>query len=121
MEENKTSLDSQNNEIIYIRAEVEGISAKIMIDTGANISIINIIELERIQKECGRTLPMLPVNNIILVGATGRQNKTIRKQVSVNVISRGIALNMVFLIATGLPFNILVGCNVCLLYTSRCV
>ena len=29
-----------------------------------------------------------------------------------NVVSRGIALNMVFLIATGLPFNILVGCDV---------
>ena len=43
--------------------------------THLNISIINVIELERIQKECGRTMPMLPVNNI-LVGATGRQNKT---------------------------------------------
>ena len=79
-----------------------------MIDTDANVSIINTIELERIQRECGRTLPILPVNKIILVGATGRQNKTIRKQVSVNVISQGIAINMVFLIATGLPFNILV-------------
>ena len=83
-----------------------------MIDTGANVSIINTIELERIQKECGRTLPILPVNNIILIGATGRQNKTIRKQVSVNVISKGIAINMVFLIATGLPFSILVGCDI---------
>ena len=83
-----------------------------MIDTGANISIINVIELERIQKECGKTLPMLPVNNIVLIGATGRQNKTIRNQVSINVVSRGIALNMVFLVATGLPFNILVGCDV---------
>ena len=53
-----------------------------------------------------------PVNNIVLIGATGRQNKTIRKQVSVNVVSRGIALDMVFLIATGLPFNILVGCDI---------
>ena len=77
LEENETSLDSQNNEILYIKAEVEGIPAKIMIDTGANISIINVNELERIQKECGKTLPMLPVNNIVLIGATGRQNKTI--------------------------------------------
>ena len=33
LEENETSLGSQNNEIIYIKAEVEGIPAKIMIDT----------------------------------------------------------------------------------------
>ena len=112
LEENDTSLDSPNNEIIYINAEIEGIFAQLMIDTGANVSIINTIELERIQQECGRALPILPVNNIVLIGATGRQNKTIRKQVSVNVISKGIAINMVFLIATGLPFNILVGCDV---------
>ena len=100
LEENNTCLNSQNNEIIYVNAEIEGIFAQIMIDTGANVSIINSIELESIQKECGRTLPIVPVNNIILIGATGRKNKTIRKQVSVNVISKGIA---------------------CLLYTSRCV
>ena len=67
LEEYETFLDIQNNEILYIKAEVEGIPAKIMIDTDANISIINVIELERIQKECGKTLPMLPVNNICLL------------------------------------------------------
>ena len=67
LEENETSLDSQNNEILYIKAEVEGFPAKIRIDTGANISIINVIELEGIQKECGKTLPMLPVNNLSLI------------------------------------------------------
>ena len=111
LEENTTSLNSQNNEIIYINAEVEGILAQIMIDTGANVSIINSVELDRIQKECRRTLPILPVNNIVLIGATGRQNKTIRKQVSLNIASKGVVMNMVFLIATGLPFNILVGCD----------
>ena len=83
-----------------------------MIDTGANVSIINTTELERIQGNCGKLLPTLPINNIVLIGATGRQNKTIRKQVSLNVVSKGIAMNMVFLIAAGLPFNILVGCDV---------
>ena len=117
-----------------------------MIDTGSNVSIISTTELERIQRECGKVLPTLPINNIVLIGATGRQNKTIRKQVSINVISCGIEIDMIFLIATGLPFNILVGCDVlrwnsaiidlrtekislfadgltwtCLLYTSRCV
>ena len=70
------------------------------------------MELERIQEECGRTLPTLPLNNIVLLGATGRQNKTIRRQVSASVMSCGIAIDMEFLVASGLPFNILVGCDV---------
>ena len=55
LEENEKSLSKNNNEILYITAEVEGIPAKIMIDTGANISIINSNELERIQNKCGKT------------------------------------------------------------------
>ena len=44
--------DVYKRQILYITAEVEGIPAKIMIDTGTNISIINANELERIQREC---------------------------------------------------------------------
>ena len=46
LEENNTSLNSQNNEIIYINAEIEGIFAQIMIDTGANVPTINSVELD---------------------------------------------------------------------------
>ena len=92
LEEDDIKIDNQNNEIIYVMAEIEGIPSQIMIDTGANVSIISNSELDRIQQECHRTLPVLPINNVVLIGATGRQNKTIRKQVSF-----------------------------CLLYTSRCV
>ena len=81
-EDDNNPTNNFNNEIIHVNAEVEGIPAKLMIDTGSNVSIISTTELERIQRECGRTLPTLPLNNIILLGATGRQNKTIRRQVS---------------------------------------
>ena len=43
LEENEKSINNNNNEILYATAEVEGV------DTGANISIINANELERIQ------------------------------------------------------------------------
>ena len=109
LEEDDTSPNNNiNNEIIHVNAEVEGVPANLMIDTGSNVSIISTTELERIQRECGRTLPTLPLNNIILLGATGRQNKTIRRQVSASVMSCGIAIEMEFLVASGLPFNILV-------------
>ena len=99
LEENDIQINNQNNEIIYVMAEVEGISAQIMIDTGANVSIISNNELDRIQQECHRTLLVLPINNVVLIGTTGRQNKTIRKQVSLNVTSKGVSLDMVFLLS----------------------
>ena len=91
------------------------------------------------------------VNNVILIGATGRQNKTVRKQVSLELESKGVTINIICLVAIGLPFEILIGCDMlrkysaiidlskekvslnsegvmwtaeligCLLYTSRCV
>ena len=67
LEEDDTRLPIINNEIIYINAEIEGTFAQLMIDTGANVSIINTTELERIQGKCGKLLPTLPINNIVLI------------------------------------------------------
>ena len=39
LEEDDVKIDNQNNEIIYVMAEVEGIPSQIMIDTGANVSV----------------------------------------------------------------------------------
>ena len=44
LEEDNTRLPIINNEIIYINAEIEGTFAQLMIDTGANVSIINTTE-----------------------------------------------------------------------------
>ena len=118
LEEEVTNAISQNNKITYVRADVEGIPARIMIDTGANVSLINNTELERIQKECQRVLPTLPVNNTVLLGATGRQNKSVKKQLLLDLNSKGVVITMVFLVANGLPFNILLGCDVLRKYSA---
>ena len=121
---NKQNNNNNNNsEIAYISAEVNGIFTKIMIDTGANVSLIDQLELNKIQSRSKETIPTLPINNITLIGATGRQNKTIRKQVQLEVTSQGKTLPIIFLVASGLPFSLLIGCDVlrkyaCLLYTS---
>ena len=76
LEEEFASTVINNNEIIlYIRAEVNEIPTEIMIDTRANVSLIDSMELNRIQKECKKNISILPVNNIILIGATGHENK----------------------------------------------
>ena len=65
LEENEVNINNNDNEIIYIIAEIESISVPIMIDTGANVSIINHNELDRIQQECHKNLPILPILSLI--------------------------------------------------------
>ena len=89
-----------------------------MVDTGANVSLIDKLELNRIQLENQTTIPTLPINNIILIGATGRQNKTIRHQVQLEVSSNGETIPMVFLVASGLPFTLLIGCDILRKYAA---
>lgn len=93
--------NNSNNEIAYIIAQVNGIAKKCMIDTGANVSLIDSNEYHKIQKLSKVILPTLPINNIILIGATGRQNKTIKRQVSLEVTSNNITIPKIFLVANG--------------------
>ena len=72
--------NSSNNEIAYIVAQVNGLDTRFMIDMGSNVSLIDNNEYHKIQKLSKIILPTLPIKNIILIGATGRQNKSIRKQ-----------------------------------------
>ena len=87
LEEEDNQLPTTNSEIVHIRANINGVITIIMIDTGSNISLINQPELERIQANSNIPIPTLPINNIVIIGATGRQNKTIRKQVSLEPVS----------------------------------
>ena len=64
MEEEITKNNNNNSEIAYISAEVNGITTKIMIDTGANVSLIDQMELNKIQNGSKETIPTLPINNI---------------------------------------------------------
>ena len=57
-------------------------------------------------------IPTLPINNIIIVGATGRQNKSVKKQMSLELTSNDVTIPIGFLVAHGLPFNILIGCDI---------
>ena len=107
IEENDNLMPIRNSEIVYVSAQINGILSTIMIDTGSNISLIDQVELNRLQQGSSIPISTLPINNVTIIGATGQQNKTVRKQVSLELNSKGIIVTMPFL--------------VCLLYTSRCV
>ena len=90
---------------------MQGVPTEMMIDNGAKISLIGRTELNRIQEPCTERIPTLPIHNITTIGATGRQNKTVKQQVIMNVTSKGIGIPMMFLVAQGLPFKVLLGCD----------
>ena len=50
-EKNNDVNDTVNNEIAYVTVQVNGIHMTAMIDTGANVSLIDKVKLNRIQAE----------------------------------------------------------------------
>ena len=118
LEEDGNKTEHNNTEIAYIIAEINGVYAKIMIDTAANVSLIDSIELHKIQEKSMKIIPTLPVNNIVLIGAAGRQNKTLRKQVMLELTSNGETISIEFLVANGLPFTMLIGCDMLRKYSA---
>ena len=51
LEENSTPIDNSDNEIAYIIASVYRMPTKFMIDTGANVFLIDITTYHKIQKD----------------------------------------------------------------------
>ena len=111
MEEMSSSIIKNDNQIIYITARLQGVITEIMVDTGANISLINQTEFNRIKDESNDNIPTLPVSNMIIMGATGKANKSIRKQIQLDASGKDGTIQMEFLVAHGLPFKAMIGCD----------
>ena len=79
MEEVSSSTNNNNTQIIFITVELQGVMTEVMVDTGANISLIDQTEFNRIKDACKENIPALPVSNMIIMGATGKANKSIKK------------------------------------------
>lgn len=92
-------------------AELQGVMTDMVIDTVANVSLLDKVEYNRIREMYKKNIPTLPVNNMVIIGATGRPNKTIRQQVMMEVSSEGKTIPMVFMVAQGLPFKAMLGCD----------
>ena len=59
------------------------------------------IELDRIKELATERIPTLPINNITSIGATGKQNQTIKLQINLDVTNKGIGIPMVFFVTKG--------------------
>ena len=118
LEESNNQSDNKHSEIAYISTQVNGVPTQIMIDTGSNISLIDSIKLQKIQEASKTIILTLPISNIVLVGATGWQNRTVRKQVQLELTSDGQIVTMTFLVASGLPFQMLIDCDMLHQYSA---
>ena len=112
LEVEETTENKENNEITFITAEIQGIPTEIVVDTGANVSLIDLVEFNRIKEQSKEKIDTLPISNMVIVGATGRLNKTIRQHAMLEVASHGQMIIMVFLVVQGLPFKAMIGCDV---------
>lgn len=111
MEDDIDQNNIQQDEVVYVELIVEKVTAQIMIDTGASISIINKEELQRINQVNQCEVPTLPVSNMTFMGATGKLNKTLKHQVLLEVGTNEVTSKMVFYVAENIPFTILIGCD----------
>lgn len=75
------------------------------------MSLINNLELHRITREYREIIPTLPIHNITLIEATGPRNKTVKKQVLLDIANENQTTQMRFLVANSLPFDILIRCD----------
>lgn len=111
LEESQNNFDNLRPSIVYVNALLQGVETELMIDTGANVSLIDRTEFQRIQELSTVKIPTLPITNVIIIGATGRPNKSVKLQALIDVSSDGIVIPMVFLVAIGLPFKVVIGCD----------
>ena len=61
IEEGPHSERKNSNQIIFITAEQQGVTTEVMIDTGANVSLIDKVEFNRIREICKEPILTLPV------------------------------------------------------------
>lgn len=118
IEEENVTKPRKNDAIVYMEVEIQQRKTFVMIDTGANVSLIDNVELQRLENEGNTIFPKLPINNVTLIGATGRQNKTVKRQTMIELCSQNQKIPFIFLVASGLPFTILVGCDMLRKYAA---
>lgn len=103
--------DNVESEVVSTILEVGGVRTEVIIDTGAEITIISEVMLHKIIAENTARIPTLPVTNVSFIGATGKKNQTIRKQVLLEISHENNSIPITFLVARDILFNVLIGCD----------
>lgn len=92
----------------YIIVGLEKQTAKLLIDTGAEITVISDKILKEIEKE-QENIPTLPVVGVTIHGVIPRHTTKIKKQVMVKTTVMGTAEDVTFLVIEGLQESGILG------------
>lgn len=103
--------DNNEGEVVNVILNIGNINTQVIIDTGAEISLISEALFEKINEINAGQLPVLPVANVSFIGATGRKNQTIKLQALLDITCGNVKITITFFIAKNIPFNALIGCD----------
>lgn len=103
--EEESDVPIRDSGVLSVMLTVSNVTVEVIIDTGAELTLINERMFEEILMLNNGTLPVLPVKDLSFVGATGRKNQTIKKQVLLDISKDNVIIPITFLIAKIIPFN----------------
>lgn len=85
---------------------------QLIVDTGSEVCVVSQTYLDTVINKNNNKLNLMPAQNVCLVSASGTKNKTVTKQVLLDVhFNKDLCIPIVFLIVRRLNLNILVGCD----------
>lgn len=114
MEEDNTEIETSEKQyrVSEVSCSINGITTKMLIDTGSEVTIISENLLEKIRKKTKKDTHQLPVQGMEIMGATGVQSKRITKQVWLNVQLEDREMQLPFLVAKGFNVDLVLGTDI---------
>lgn len=104
-EYNKTEGRADND--MLLEASIYGCRVRILIDSGAQITLINDKFIEK-NKQRYKKIPILPLNNTVITTATGEKQR-VSKQVMTKINVQDIEIEITALIVKNLVYDVIVG------------
>lgn len=89
---------------------IEDVSSSLLIDSGSRLSCIS-QKCYRVLKEKGHNLPVLPTNNITIVGAQQGKQQIAKEQIFLEIKIQDVEFECVGVIVPTLSKNIILGCD----------
>ena len=81
---------------IVVNAKINGCVREVLFDSGAQISLIDEHFLTK-HKHCFKKIPILPVNNKIVISATC-ESQVVRKQALITIYTQGVEIEVPILV-----------------------
>lgn len=109
--EEESTVSNMDDSVVKILVEINKSNYDCIIDTGSQITLMSEEVYNNIAKQAGNTFHTLTLRDITIVGIAGKKDKTIKKQVLIEITVNDKQIPIIFLIAQKITANILIGCE----------